>query len=280
MLQEVASAAARDTEDLSQSVALALAEDPRVVAARARKTQYDPVRAGRVVQEVQGEIGEVRWAFLLQQDVRSRWRRGVYEGRLDDRRLWKARAGDPGCYKRRGVLEGRSLAVGLLLDVSGSMTRYMPIVEQTAAVFSQGLQKMQGVDFAAWFYDGKMASVALSRICDRHLPRLCLSGVSHGGQTPSGAAIAEVKLLMDRMQGNKKLLIHFTDGRPDSKAHVEQALQACQGAGIRVYAIGLPQHRKMLSSQYEEGNFEVMQGVEALPQAVASILKKLAVLHT
>ena len=183
--------------------------------------------------------------------------------------------GDPGYYKRRDVVSRPSLAVGLLLDVSGSMSGYMAVVEQTAAVFFQGLRGISGVNFAAWCYTGQLAQVTLTRLCDRELPRLCLAGVDKGGDTPSGAAIAAAKLLLERMPEKRKLLIHFTDGRPDSAAHVLSAVRACCDAGIHTYAIGLVRNSDMLSMQYGEGNYEAIQTVPELPQAVSSIVRKL-----
>ena len=46
------------------------------------------------------------------------------------------------------------VAVGLLLDVSGSMNPWMHVVEQTAAVFAEGLSRKRGINFACWTYTG------------------------------------------------------------------------------------------------------------------------------
>jgi hypothetical protein len=275
LLEEVADAIAHEIEDLSQSVAEALAEDPRQVAASARKADDDPELARRVTSQVMPQVQEIRRVFDRQQDVQARYLKGLDRGKLDDRRLARVGAGSLNVFQRRQVLERPDLAVGLLLDVSGSMSGHMGIVEETAAVFAEGLIRKPGVNFAAWTYTGGYTQVELTRICDRRLGKLCLASVAQGGGTPSGAAIAGVKVLMERMPERKKVLIHFTDGQPDSSHHVARALQVCRQAGIRVYAIGVGWMGGSLESQYGSGNWEAIKAVAELPQAVARLIKRL-----
>lgn len=275
LLKRLADAIANEMESISQPVSRCLAEDPAEVAARVRKASYDAERATRVTAQIRREAQEMQQVFRRQQDLRACWLHGLDRGKLDDRRLWKPFVGDPGYYKRKDVLRGPNMAVGLLLDVSGSMTPYMPVVEQTVAIFYQGLIGMPGMNFAAWCYTGQSARVALTRICDRRSPLLCLGRLEDGGGTPSGAAIASVKVLLERMPEKRKLLIHFTDGRPDSAAHLLKAAKACGDSNIHIYAVGLSQHSEALCRQYGEGNYETIQAVPELPQAMARIVKSL-----
>jgi nitric oxide reductase activation protein len=189
----------------------------------------------------------------------------------------KPLVGDPAYYTRKELAGRPSLAVGLLLDVSGSMGRYMPVVEQTTAVFCQGLLPIPGIDFAAWWYTAQSGKMVLTGICERRYPKLCLANVTQGGETPSGAAIAGVKVLMERMSGKQQLLIHFTDGRPDCPIHVRRAVQACRDADIQVYAIGPSRYWELLASEYGRGNYETMEDVSELPQVVGRLVKKLGV---
>ncbi len=115
--------------------------------------------------------------------------------------------------------------------------------------------------------------VALTRICDRRMGKLCLKNIEHGGGTPTGPAIAGGKVLMERMPERKKVLIHFTDGDPDSPHHVVRAVTAAREAGIRVYAIGVGRMGSSLEMQYGRGNWEAINTVEELPSVVARLLK-------
>ncbi|MFH1141179.1 MAG: hypothetical protein V1724_05865, partial [Chloroflexota bacterium] len=155
LLKAVAEAITREVEDLSQSAAQVLAEDPRQVAAGVKKADYDPGLARAMIAEVQPQVSRVQQAFRRQQDLKTRWLRGLERGKLDDRRLWKPFVGGTGYYKRKDVLGRPSLAVGLLLDVSGFMGEFSPLLHQTAALFFQGLVQKPGINFAAWCYTGQ-----------------------------------------------------------------------------------------------------------------------------
>jgi len=211
--------------------------------------------------------------FDRQRDVQNRYLKGLDRGKLDSRRLAKVGAGSFNVFQRRQVLDRPDIAVGLLLDVSYSMDGYMSIVEQTAAVFAEGLIRKPGVNFAAWTYTGAYSHVALTRICDKRLGKLCLANVEKGGGTPSGAAIAGVKVLMERMPQRKKVILHFTDGAPDSAHHVVQAVRRCRQDRIRVYAIGVGTYGS-LQQQYGPDNWETISSVADLPKAVARLIKQ------
>lgn len=270
----VARALGHRAEDISTPVAAALAEVPKRVPAEIRRAGYDPGRAKEVASQVQQQAREVQATFLSQRRSDSRWRHGLRRGKLDDRRLWRPLLGDPRYYARKDLPGPPSLAVGLLLDVSGSMARYMPEVEQTTAVFYQGLLPIPGIDFAAWWYTGESGKTVLTGICDRRCSRLCLDNVAQGGSTPSGAAIAAAKVLMERMSGKRRLLLHFTDGRPDHPVQVRRAVRACREAGVEVYAIGPSRHRELLAGDYGTGNYETIETVSELPKVVAQLVKK------
>ena len=275
LLDAIAEAIAQELEDLSQSVAEILAEDPRNVAASARKADDDPERARRVTSQVMPQVQEIRRVFDREQDTLTRHLTGLERGKVDSRRLAKWGAGSVNVFRRNQVLQNPDIAVGLLLDVSGSMNQWMHVVEQTAAVFAEGLIRKRGVNFAAWAYTGDRANVNLTRLCDRKMGKLHLANIEQGGGTPSGAAIAGVKVLMARMPERKKLLLHFTDGQPDSAQHVALAVKAAREAGIRVYAIGAGQMARSLETQYGPDNWECIDRVDQLPRAMANIIKRL-----
>jgi hypothetical protein len=205
LLEEVLDAIAHEVEDLSQSVAEALAEDPRHVAASARKADDDPELARKVTAEVMPQVQEIRRVFDRQQDIQSRYLKGLEKGKLDSRRLARVGAGSLNVFQRRQVLERPDVALGLLLDVSGSMLGFMHVVEQTAAVFAEGLIHKPGVNFAAWTYTGGHAQVELTRICDRRLGKLCPGARSNSIPPSTGVPMARGGLGDSAREGpNKK----------------------------------------------------------------------------
>ena len=283
LVDAVLDAIDRELEDISAAVGEVLDIDPRALRADAIKARYDEAQTNAVIASVKDEIGDIGQAFRRQRDVSTHWLRGRPKGRLDDRRLHKVFLGDQNNRKQKTVLSQPDQDVVLLLDVSESMDDYQRIVNQTAAIFTEGLRQVRGINFAALAYTtltdaqrrGHM-TLALTRLTDAAMGgKLHLGGITRSGATPSGMGIAGAKAFMETMPGRKKLLIHFTDGYPQLPALVHTALRKCRASGIQVYAVGMKYHEDKLRTQYGAGNYETIGSVPELTDAVARIVKKL-----
>ena len=275
ILEQILDAIAHEAEDLSQSVAEALSLDPRQVASQVRKGDYNAETAREAADRVKSQVAEISRVFDREQQVKSRQLHGQPRGKLDERRLARVGGGDMNVFRRREVLGRPDLAVALLLDVSGSMMGSMGLVEDAAAVFAGGLVRKQGVNFLALTYTGGFAKVDLTRICDRQMGKLYLDNIAQGGGTPTGPAIAGTQALLSRMPERDKMIVHFTDGQPDNRDLVVQAVKKCREAGVRVYTIGLAGNGPSLDNQYGQGNWETITSVKELPQAVGKLVKRL-----
>jgi len=277
VLEEILDAIVHEMEDISRSVAEVINQPVGNVDALTKKADYDGPAAAKVRDAVENEIQKMRRVFDRQAAVQSRHLKGLTVGKLDSRNLARVGAGNFRVFKRREILETPDLAIGLLLDVSGSMHSQMSIVWATGAVFAEGLIHKKGVNFLALTYTGGLFEVQTTRICDREMGRLCLGNVEQGGGTPSGPAIASMKILMDRMPERQKVIIHFTDGSPDDSYSVLSAVDACRKAGYQVWAISLDHYAGMLANQYGAGNYETIGSIHELPGKVANLVKKLVV---
>lgn len=275
LLEEVMDAIAHEIEDLSRSVAEVINRPVGSVMAQTKRADYDGPAADGVRAQVEPQIQEMRRVFDKQAQVKSRHLKGLTTGKLDGRSLARVGTGNLRVYKRREVLDTPDLAVGLLLDVSGSMSGYMPIVWATGCVFAEALIRKQGVNFLALTYTGGHFNVQTTRICDKQMGRLCIGNVDQGGGTPSGPAIGSIKVLMDRFRERQKVIIHFTDGYPDDQWSVKSAVQAVRKAGYAVWAIAPQGYEKMLEDQYGQGNWETISAVRELPAKVAELVEKL-----
>lgn len=275
LLDEILEAITHEMEDISRSVAEVISQPLRDVEAQTQKADYDGPAADKVRQQVQSEIQEIARIFDRQAAVMSRHIKGLTVGKLDTRSLARVGTGSTRVFKRREILETPDLAVGLLLDVSGSMAPQMKYVWSTACVFSEALARKKGVNFLALTYTGGFFHVQTTRICDREMSQICLGNVTQGGGTPSGAAIGSMKVLMDRMPEKQKVIIHFTDGAPDDRYSVVAAVEACRKARYEVWAISLHTYAAMLEQQYGEGNWGTIGAISELPLAVGNLCKRL-----
>jgi len=275
LLEAVMDAIAHEMEDLSQSVQQVCQGRYGCIAALTQKGEYNAEAANRVHAEVQSEIAEMSRVFDRQKQQKTKRQNGLLAGRLNGRALARVGAGNLHVYSRKQTVDTPSLAVGLLLDVSGSMDSRMSVVWATACVFAEALIRKQGVNFLALTYTGGDNDVQTTRICDRALGKLCLGNVAQGGGTPSGPAIGTVKVLMDRMPEKQKVIIHFTDGSPDNSQQVIEAVANCRKAGYAVWAIVPAGYDQMAEAQYGAGNWETINSFSELPHKVGQLVEKL-----
>ncbi|MGD0794293.1 MAG: hypothetical protein ABR958_01690 [Dehalococcoidales bacterium] len=277
VIKEVLDAIAHELEDLSQSVAEVINQPVGRVNAQTKIADYDGPAADRVHAQVEPQIQEMRRVFDRQAQVKSRQIKGLTTGKLDSRSLARVGTGSLRVYKRREVLDTPDIAVGFLGDASGSMARNMDILYASACVFAEALIRKKGVNFLGLVYTGGSFDVQTTRICDRAMGRLCIGNVDQGGGTPSGPAIASIKVLMDRKPERQKVIIHFTDGYPDDQYSVISAVKAARKAGYAVWAIGLGGMDKALEAQYGTGNWETIGNIRELPAKVGELVKKLVI---
>jgi len=288
LLELVEKAMAEQLELLTKEVADILAQKPEEVATRARRASYDAQALAEIRLRIGQQAANLRRVFEQEMRANSRFLRGQLRGRLDTRRLARVGAGDYNVRMRREVIGKPDLALGLLMDVSGSMMGYMPVVWETAGLFAEALVGRPGINFLGCTYTTEYSNgqngTCLTRIADRGLGRLCVGDVVQGGGTPSGQAIAAMRVLVGRMPEREKVIIHFTDGQPDREEPVRRAVEACRQAGIGVVCItvldggwrGATWQQQHLDLQYGRGNWGLIGKVEDLPKAVAALLKSLA----
>ncbi len=277
VLQEVLDAVIHEMEDLSRSVAEVISRPYGDVNAQTKRADYDAPAAAAVRAQVEPQIAEMRRVFDREASIQTRHLHGMTSGKLSTRRLARVGAGNLRVFKRKEVLERPDLAIGLLLDVSGSMNQLMDVVWATASVFAESLTMKPGVNFLCLTYTGGYFKVQTTRIADRGMGKLHLGNVEQGGGTPSGPALGSMKVLMDRMPERQKVIIHFTDGGPDdgsSSPSVDAALTAARKAGYRVWAIA-PQGCERYVFQYGDGNWQTIGSIGDLPAKVLELVKTL-----
>lgn len=241
-----------------------------------KEARFDSKSYERARRETSREIESVRQIFARLDEVKSRWRYGLRNGKLDGRGLTKAAAGKTSVFKRRDRHHGCSMALVFLIDVSASMRSHMPVVNRAACVVSEALRELAP---RVWYElltytSGGLhpgAPVQLTRLAATGTP-LSLADVWTDGGTPTGEAIAAAVLVLKRRAAERKLVLHFTDGHPKDTYVVRQALALSQRSGIDVLtvSVGAPQQ-----AIYGEGKCEVAYSVAELPVVLARLLPRL-----
>lgn len=191
--------------------------------------------------------------------MRSRYERGLSEGDLDRRAIHKLFTGQDTIFQRQTVIDKLDMHLTLLADSSASMgDDQWDMMVQTIACFAQALGHKDGIDIIGVSYtnDGSRRyggeALYLNRIWDKPLENLH-SVRQHSGGTPSGTAIGAVREALYKklnVHRTDKVIIHLTDGAPDSWQYVMEEVAKCKAVDIEVYCL--------LITRYE-GNTEQFQ---------------------
>ncbi len=217
---------------------------------------------------------------------RTRDYRGLEHGRVSKSRLYRAGYGDTHVFQRREKPDEIDWAVCLLIDLSGSEKQYRELIEQVVVTIVDSLTK-EKVETVVLGYswdstsDGRFGysqHVDIPRIYDKEIGKvhLDLSNRLWGG-TPSyeglAAAIAQLIRLSPR---KKKLLIHFTDGSPNSGNSnvIPNLLRDARKKGIRDIHVGLGNVGYLFKQLYGTSNTRHVQSIRELPSIIETELKR------
>ncbi|MFC1956245.1 vWA domain-containing protein [Chloroflexota bacterium] len=243
---------------------------------RIKNASYDALAYNSVKAMVSKEIQQIRRIFSQFDILESRWRHGLEDGKLDGRRLYRVGVGKTTVFKLRDMPDNPSLAVVLLLDVSASMGSYLLDVNKTACIFSEALSPLYPkvwYEVVTYTASGLQSGsdVQLSRLASSKM-KLSLKDVWMDGGTPSGEAIASALLLLKGRTAHRKVIIHFTDGRPKDERTVRQALGHCRKDKVDVIIISVEVKQDDI---YGEDKGVVIHKVPDLPGAMMGLLQKI-----
>jgi hypothetical protein len=224
---------------------------------------------------VHGEASAVAQAIRrsLRLDVRRRPRRlqGETAGRLSTRRPFRIALGQRTVFERRrpGRLD---LAIGLLLDASGSTHAIWPTCLASAYALVEALRPTPGIRLEVAAYQGRQDGCQVVRLWDPRTLRLMLGGVAPEGGTPTAEALLAMSHRLRAGAARTRMLIHFTDGRPDDPAAVTRAvaLLAQQRIPVATIALGGYRHTASLEQCYGR-RYRPITDIVQLPAVLADL---------
>lgn len=226
--------------DLTEEVALAV-EAPE---AGSMETVFRQgiVKSQIIPDEVQ--VKRLRKIFLMQETLirrtrKRRMRRGLIQGKIDSRRLFRVPI-DGKIFKYRETPNSEVLwNIVIVADASASMggrrgrIRPWDFAEKTFVSLAEAAKSSRN-HLEIYAYHEKAGQCILT----------CLyrgSGeiytVIPGGRTPSGQAIAAAAMVLKKTY-KKSIIVHITDGAANCGLKLDEAIQFCQKNDIQVVTIG------------------------------------------
>lgn len=264
--------------DMTQEI-LAAVQDP------AAKTLETFLKKGAVLMNAQPDTGQVkRLQRIFREHVtqvrraRNRnLRRGLLEGKLDPKRLYRVPI-DGKTFKSKQAPGFDDLwQICIVADASASMAgkggnmRPWRIAERTFATVIQAAREFKNrIDI--YSYIGERNKCTLTQLY--HGKRLYT--IKPFGDTPSGQAIMAVAQLLDRKY-KKSMIIHITDGAPNSGLPLQAAVDYCAKNDIQVFTIGcgctsFTEH--FLKESFPPGYVYCMKSIEYLSEGLETVLKQ------
>lgn len=172
--------------------------------------------------------------------------------------------------------KAENTAIALLIDASASMDRHIELAVQAAYVVAKCLQTMKGiVTTVAAFPHGDDERVLevkpfnLPPVFDR------FGQVYANNNTPTAEVVMwGIQRLFPRKE-ERKVMIIFTDGRPNNYHTAARAVKKAMEMGIEVYVIALNDPNKNRSGGFIDGDLvSPIAKIEDLGPAIIKLLRK------
>jgi len=265
--EDVSEAIVESRSDLTQMLSqLAKDSNDTVVAFTPKEDARLSAWARENTAEVEEKLRRILQDFRLK---RTEDYRGLLSGKVSSRRLHRVGYGDKRVFQRREKPGEIDIAVCLLMDMSGSVHHFQPLINEVAVSISDAFGK-ENMEFIALGYSDKGRGICyISRLYDKEVgkPLLGVDEKAWGG-TPSYEGLAAAIAQLLRLGGAKhKLLFHFTDGAPNTRGSIPELLQDARAKDIKDIHIGLGD---VVDSRFQElyGTVEQVDDISELTDII------------
>ena len=192
--------------------------------------------------------------------------------RVDAQRLWRLPAlGDARVFRKATPRTGVSASIEVLLDRSKSMELVIQLACRITLALAEGFKRVPGTKTAIDLFPGTGSRPMnllpfggqISRARDQ------VSSIKATGSTPLAQAVAGIMPTLLQQKTERKILLIFSDGRPNDVKDAMAAINRCIAQGNEVLAIALaPQGREL------EGIVQhsvLVNSIDGLPSAFTSL---------
>ena len=212
--------------------------------------------------------------------------RSMRSGVLDTNKLVEAVQGVPAVYIREGAVHTDKIAVGVLIDESGSMGGLRIQAARDAAILiNEALCSMPNVELFIYGHSGDMRySMATEMSVYREkgfAPKYALGSVTAKCENRDGVAIIEVAKRIRKQTKNPVILFVLSDGAPaahgyggsTAMAHVRSCVQQAENLGFSVIQVCI-NHCYDPSKMFK--NFVILEDMSTLAFELSKAIKKTA----
>lgn len=212
--------------------------------------------------------------------------RSMRSGVLDTNKLVEAVQGVPAVYLREGAVHTDKIAVGVLIDESGSMSGLRIQAARDAAILiNEALSTQPNVELFIYGHSGDMRySMATEMSIYREkgfTPKYALGSVSAKCENRDGVAIIETAKRIRKQTKNPVILFILSDGAPAAHGyggstameHVRKCVQQAENLGFSVIQVCI-NHCYDPSKMFK--NYVILEDMGTLAFELSKAIKKTA----
>lgn len=235
-------------------------------------------------------IKEVENCFLFEDNTPAIYSRGLSSGDVDDASLFKMRMGDyEYLYERKDINKQQKHAVGILLDLSGSMGGTKMIeARKVVMLLLEGLRSYTSIVPVVYGHTGQTKSedvVEMVPYINKDVDQRHWLAVSQAlCQNIDGTAInCFAKHILEVPDVQNRYMLIISDGQPSGDGyggssaikHTYNAVDRARKNGIKTFGIGICNafNNSMGKSLYGEGNFVVLGDTRSSLRVMINKLK-------
>lgn len=210
----------------------------------------DSTLARRLISESKEEGRALTYLFQNWRRAKTRYIRGLEDGSLDRRLLYRGGLRDNHVFRARQLSQKLDMALCVLIDASCSIgPGQWDIITHCAAAFVESMGSRTDVDLIVLGYN----STAIYRVWDPTRREFRIN-FRPDVSTPTAQAIAACQdVIFKRFSRRKdKLIIHITDALPDDALTATQQIQRACKSGIQVALVRTPSERSWEMGQYQQ----------------------------
>lgn len=218
-------------------------------------------------------VKRLKRIFEAQVSKTPRINRGLFSGKIDGRRLYRAYLSGR-VFKQKELTIKDTWDITILVDASLSMSgiegNEWELAESTFVSLYEAIKGSRNrLDILCYFERAKYCEIF------RLLHHDKLYSIVPNGRTPTGQAIIAAALTIPKEK--KRMILHITDGEPNSGGvSVKSAAKYCKREGIELITIGCgysEQLKEQFQNQYKE-NLLLIDTIEQLPYGLETLLRK------
>ncbi len=220
------------------------------------QSEVDEIKRAESMLKVR--LGRVMQAEKLTRGHLSR------RGRVSSQSLAKIIVSDPKIFNRQQIQPGINTAVHLLLDTSGSMRTRIDLACKSCYAMAKALESIKGINVGVTVFPAaRNNGISVCPLVEHgeRVPSEFSTNV-YGG-TPLGATLWWVLQQLTLLNESRKIILVITDGAPDDRANVKDAIKTGKRLGVELYGVGI--HSDSVKQLIPHGSCRVDDLTELAP---------------